>query len=329
MSKMRPTTEFRKPAVFLVNGLGDQLLAIPAMRALATIFPDGIQLLLGEGLYAFPYRGLPVGEPARVWWADEERWGIDVARIMADVRPCDVFLSLSSWATEAVMELAKKMGAAWSIGYTNVFDEVVPYDASHHMFDELFGLPQCFRKDLRVEDFCQMPEFSGAAERAAERFVRERIKTGERILFLHPETRENKMWHAEGFAWVLEHFLDAHPEFKVFIAHVRPYPLEMTRHRERVCPVNVHFELALAIMKRVDLYLGVDSCFLHAADLFRLPGVGLFGPANHMSWGFRLSPHGRIVCANGPMDTLDREAVLEALMETSVRQTELIGVAMA
>jgi ADP-heptose:LPS heptosyltransferase len=317
MSKMRPATQFEKPAVFLVNGLGDQLLAIPAMRALATVFPGGIQLLLGEGLYAFPYRGLPVGEPARVWWANMERWAIDVGRIEAGVRPCDVFLSLSSWATETVMELAGRMGAVWSIGYTDIFDEVVPYDSSHHMIDELFALPRCFRQDLRVEDFAGPPEFSGAAERAADRFMREHMVPGERTLFLHPETLADKMWHPEGFAWVLEHFLEAHPEFKVFVATLRPYPMEMARHRERVRAMKVHFELALAIMKRVDLYLGVDSCFLHAADLFRLPGVGLFGPSNCGSWGFRLSPGGRIVSAGGPMGTLDREAVLEALVETA------------
>jgi hypothetical protein len=94
---------------------------------------------------------------------------------------------------------------------------------------------------LRVEDFAGPLEFSGAAARAAERFVFDHIEPGERVLFLHPETQEDKMWHPEGFAWVLEHFLDAHPQF---------------------------------IMKRADLYLGVDSCFLHAADLFRLTGCG-------------------------------------------------------
>jgi ADP-heptose:LPS heptosyltransferase len=170
---------------------------------------------------------------------------------------------------------------------------------------------------LRVEDFAGPLEFSGAAERAAERFVFDHIEPGERILFLHPETQEDKMWHPEGFAWVLEHFLDAHPEFKVFVATVRPYSIEMARHRERVRALKVHFELALAIMKRVDLYLGVDSCFLHAADLFRLPGAGLFGLTDSRKWGFRLSPQGRIASANGPMSTLDRETVLKALLQSA------------
>src|SRR2546422_7821916 len=30
-----------------------------------------------------------------------------------------------------------------------------------------------------------------------------------------------------------------------------------------------HLELALAILRYADLFLGIDSCFLHAADLFR------------------------------------------------------------
>jgi hypothetical protein len=30
---------------------------------------------------------------------------------------------------------------------------------------------------------------------------------------------------------------------------------------------------------------------LHAADLARVPGVGLFGPTRSATWGFRFGPH--------------------------------------
>jgi len=54
---------------------------------------------------------------------------------------------------------------------------------------------------------------------------------------------------------------------------------------------------------------------LHAADLFRVPGVGLFGPTDPYRWGFRLSPHGRSIWGMGMMEAISREAVLEALLE--------------
>jgi ADP-heptose:LPS heptosyltransferase len=67
-------------------------------------------------------------------------------------------------------------------------------------------------------------------------------------------------------------------------------------------------------MRFADLFLGVDSLFLHAADLFRVPSVGLFGPTACEEWGFRVTPTWRHISGHGSMDTIQREAVLDALL---------------
>jgi ADP-heptose:LPS heptosyltransferase len=196
-----------------------------------------------------------------------------------------------------------------------MFDEVVPVNESAHMFDRLFAIPQHFRADLRVEDFSYAPSFSPAAEEAARRIVCRRASPGGRILFVHPETRPDKMWSPASFSWVLERFLEAYPEFKVFVSSVEPYPLELDRARHRVVWADDHLELALAMLRHADLFLGIDSCFLHAADLFRVPGVGLFGPTDPHQWGFRLSPRPQAIWGEGSMEGIRREAVLDALLE--------------
>lgn len=317
MTSRRSPSDFKQPAVFLVNGFGDQLIALPAMRALGAIFPGGMQLLLGEGMLSFFFRGLPVGEPVRAWWADEEKYRIDVERIMRSTRPCDLFLSLSSWATPSVKELARAMGATWSIGQSKAFDDYLPVDESVHQFDQLFAIPQHFRGDLRIEDFSHAPRFSPAAEEAAERYVRKRVAPGSRILFLHPETSIEKMWQPESFSWVVERFLERRPEFKVLVATRRHYPLDFGRHGDRILWIEEHLELAMAILKHADVFLGIDSCFLHAADLFRIPAIGLFGPTSPHEWGFRFSPHARVIWARGELERIGREEVLDALLKTA------------
>jgi hypothetical protein len=302
--------------VFFVNGFGDQLMALPAMRALGAMFPGGIQLLLGEGMLSFFYRGLPIGEAVRVWWGEFEKGIIDVDRIARSTKPCDLFLCLSTPVSPSVLELSRKMDANWTVGHLEMFDQCVPVDNSAHMFDQFFSIPNQLQPELRFDDFSFAPTFSPAAERAAERFVRERVAPGESILFVHPETLTAKMWSPAWLSWVLEHFLDARSNYTVFLSSVLRYPLQVrSHHQHRVVWVDEHLELALAILKHADLFLGIDSCFLHAADLFRIAGIGLFGPTDPYRFGFRLSPRVLSFWGKGRMEAIRPKAVLDSLLE--------------
>ena len=320
--RYRSPDEFDLPAVMFVNGFGDQLMSLPAMRALASIFPGGMQLLLGEGMLSFFYRGLPFGDPVRLWWDDFEKKSIDVERSFPCARPCDLFLSLSTWASPSILELARRMGAGWTVGHGAMFDHAVPLDASAHMFDLIFSVTQALRPDLRFDDFSHAPRFSPAAENAAARFVRKHAGAGKRILFVHPETHVSKMWSPTCLQWVLGRFLDAYPDFVVFVASVSWFPLLLPRGWDRLVLIDEHLELVLAILRHADLFLGVDSCFLHAADLYRIPGIGLFGPTEPERWGFRLSPRARSIWGKGSMKGIERAPVLDCLLETAADRAQ-------
>src|SRR6188768_3900140 len=86
--RVRPNAPFERPAVLFINRLGDQLFSLPSMRGLSTIFPNGMQILLGEDMRGFFYRGLPVGEPVIVRWDGDGERGIDVPRTAATAAPC-------------------------------------------------------------------------------------------------------------------------------------------------------------------------------------------------------------------------------------------------
>jgi ADP-heptose:LPS heptosyltransferase len=303
----------RRAAVLIVNGFGDQLISVPAMRALGTLFPSPMQLILGEGMLRFFYRDVPLAEEiARAWWADQEERTLDVRRIVEGAEPCDLFICLSSWATPSVLELGRRLGARRTVGYFDSFDEQVCANGTSHRFDRVFAIARHLEPSIRFEDFSAPPVFSPAAEGVAERYIAANRNVGERLLFLHPETRPEKMWARERFSWVVERFLGERPDYKVLVSSLAPF--DLGSHDGRVIPIDTHLELTLAMMRRVDLFLGVDSCFLHAADLFRVPGVALFGPTAPSEWGFRLSPSFRHVSAES-MDQIQPERVLDALIE--------------
>jgi hypothetical protein len=308
----RPKVSFERPAVFFVNRLGDQLFSLPAMRGLSAIFPNGMQLLLGEDMRWFFYRELPVGEPVVVRWDGDGERGINVARTAATATPCDLLVCLSPDPISFVGPLANRLGASWTIGYGEGLDERLPGNSGQHVFDRLFAIPQRLEPALRFDDFTGPPIFSPAAEAAADRFLTSVRGPWPRALFVHPETALERMWDRERLAWVIDQFLAARPDFMVLVASLAP--IDLGDHGGRVRWIDQHLELTLALMRHMDLFLGVDSCFLHAADLYRIPGVGLFGPTQAWEKGFRFAPHVRHVSAE-TMDAIRREAVLEGLLD--------------
>ena len=141
------------------------------------------------------------------------------------------------------------------------------------------------------------------------------VGSGERILFLHPETGPERQWPRERFAWVVARFLAERPDYRVIVSSLAP--IDLGANGGRVVRIDDHLELTLALMRYVDLFLGVDSCFLHAADLFRTPGVALFGPTKPRHWGFRLSPNTRHIAADSMQD-IQPGPVLDSLLEVAV-----------
>jgi len=303
-----PGADWKGPAVFLVNGIGDQLITLPAVRALCSRYPSGIQLLLGEGMLSFYYQGLPIARVTRVWWKDCEKQLIDVERAAAAALPCDLFVSLSR--REGAPALARQMGAARSIGILDASIDESEGGSRAHAFDLLFAIVRHVDAALRFDDFSGPPVLSSAADAAAARMVADWRRPGERLLFVHPETKADKMWSPQHFSWVLNRFLAGHPEYRAVVSSLDAVDFNLSP--ERVHYSSHHLELTMAMVRHADVFLGVDSCFLHAADMFRVPGVGLFGPTDPTRWGFRLSPVFRHVQAE-TMDAIRPETVLEAL----------------
>ena len=125
------------------------------------------------------------------------------------------------------------------------------------------------------------------------------------------------MWAPRKFISVLDKFLDRHPDYVAFVFDPERYGLDAGKHGNRVFPLpcsEITLARSFAILSETDLFLGVDSCMLHLADLYRIPGVGLFGPTDPLEFGFRFGPHKHIYSGQA-MEDISESDVLSALEE--------------
>jgi ADP-heptose:LPS heptosyltransferase len=110
----------------------------------------------------------------------------------------------------------------------------------------------------------------------------------------------------------LHRFLDAHDDY-VAVA-VAKHLKSLDGLTDRVLRItSLPIASAAAVIAAADLFLGADSFPLHIADLWRVPGVALFGTSNLREYGFRFSAPMRHVDGAGNMDSIDVDSVVDAI----------------
>ncbi|NQV99822.1 MAG: hypothetical protein HQ483_09000 [Rhodospirillales bacterium] len=310
-----------RPVVVVANGFGDHLLVLPAMRALAAMFKDRLRLVCAPWAADTFFHSLPFGEvlvmeKLRRSVAADGRTVIghdfDADPLIGKLIAADLVMVLHPWFSPSLQQLLDGLAPARSIGFSPGYDESLATLCGQHWADRAFQVPRLLDPSLQIDDFAFAPEFAEESCRAAQAVWRQ-IPTTMRVLVVHADTKNEKMWLAARFARTIQRFLAYHPEFVVFVVGTSNTLRELCRFEARVIPC-FGFDLAtsMALVGRADLFLGIDSCMLHAADLWRVPGVGLFGPSDPAEFGFRFAPH-RHVWADGAMTEIAEHQVIDAL----------------
>src|SRR5262249_20671340 len=136
-------------------------------------------------------------------------------------------------------------------------------------------------------------------------------------LTMHAETNPAKMWCHEKWRYVITNFLRVRPQFVVLVVGLTSAAQHIPQISNRVIPCcGLPLNMSMCLVANSDLFVGVDSCMLHVADISRVPGVGLFGPTCSNEWGFRFSQH-RHVTGEGTMEEICQDDVLAALLSLS------------
>jgi ADP-heptose:LPS heptosyltransferase len=302
--------------VLFANGLGDHLLALPALRALGRTFPGQLTLLTAEYPTELLLAGVgftrTIKVPMRVTGNGGRRFdGRATAELLG---PMDWFISLSTWYSSSVSEVVDALQPIRSVGMHRQFDWTVPVDLTKHVADRIFSVARHFDPRARLEDFTgPIPLQPDNVALAAE--VRREVGVDRRLLVVHAETSTPaKRWAPERMEEALRRLAADLPDiFVVAVSHGSP-PFRADAIGESVLAVSgVPIGSFLALIATADLFLGVDSFGLHAADLWGVPAVGLFGLTSPAEYGFRFSANNRHVDGKGDTSRIAVEQVVDAL----------------
>lgn len=305
-ARLENLLQVQRPAVYFANKIGDSVLTLPTLRALGQLFAAPLTVICPKFAYdlcfwevggrhvditeLLPPQGLSLELPPR-------RRAMDCEAVAAEIGPLDVFINIEPWnlpSNTFLGPLRELLAATTSIGFRNHvgdYDLVVPREMVHAA-DLTFKMARLFDPAAEIETYAH-PVPCAPAVQAHARRIRAEVPAGMKVLVVHADTDwAPKQWPVTRFVDVLDRFLSRHSDYVAWIVGMGLEELNVGRERDRVVPfLGLPLDLSMSLVANADLFVGIDSCMLHAADLARVPGVGLFGPTRSLAWGFRFTPH--------------------------------------
>lgn len=309
---------YKNPLVFFENGIGDYFINLPAIRALNHLFDGNLTLLTGNlNIRAVKNEGLKKVEPISTEPGIYGRtYNIeDLRQAMA----ChDLYINLNPWYCrdkhEAYLQFLAE-GSFTSAGYFSFYDHPTRFSNNKNAFDIAFDIPRAFDTTLDIERFAYPPVFDEQANELTRK-IRTLFPEECLLLGVQDETGKEKMLPAELFEQTIDRLLDEYPYLAVLILGCNTSIRWQTlRNSGRVLFFEQQVPLitSCALMQAVDLFLGIDSVFLHLADLVRKPAVGLFGPSSEIEWGLRFTEGKIIRPQSGKMEDIQVDDIIQAM----------------
>jgi hypothetical protein len=300
-----------QPVLIFRNGLGDYLLAVAAVRALSTIFEGRLTVVCPGGVAMTFFSDVAFH---RVVETSFDRGSFDVSRVVSAVQGCDLLLSLNPWESPSLRQLCSELKPAASVGLVGEFDSVLGVNTNVHAVEQSFELARYCDPCCRLGDFDRPLRYEDEAKRFAED-VRS-VLGSRRLLICHADTHQEKMWDAQKFRSAVKRFLHVRDDFTAVIVGTRDVGVLDPADDRIVSALGLPLKCSLALMSVADLFLGVDSCMLHAADLARVPSVGLFGPTLAKEFGLFFSD-GMCIQARDDLALVHDDLVAECVLEVA------------
>lgn len=312
--------------VFYCNGLGDALMTLPSLRALGDHYGERLLLICSaiDQRVLFQHN-LRVRTHTIAVHYDSGGHRFDVAAVVTAVPRCALLIRLVPWQSPSLRALAE----AWQTPTVGCFadcDTAVTWSRARHAALNAFAIVRKLVPTAEIADWDQPPLLRDQAWQIAAKVAALMPEQAE-LIAIHPESRPEKSWPPAAWRGLLDALLAQRPRAVVLVLSRQATGLDNGTYAARICAcAGLPLDAAYALVARCALFIGVDSCLLHAADAFRIPSVALFGPSDPAEFGLLWAPH-RLLRAL-PISAIEPAAVLEktlALLNTQAPQPPTNG----
>jgi ADP-heptose:LPS heptosyltransferase len=149
--------------------------------------------------------------------------------------------------------------------------------------------------DADIDSFSQPPIFQKYSFDKATSII-DIVPTQYKILTIHADTLPEKMWPKENFISFINNFLKVNENYVIFIIGLKDIGLMENEFQSRVVScIGLSLDVSIAIVSQSYMFVGVDSCMLHVADVFKIPSVAIFVSTNEKEFGFRINTKYKIM----------------------------------
>lgn len=312
------------------GALGDCLLTLPALGALARRFPEAeIELAGFPSPHGLLERRSPVNrvvsiEALGLYRAFTGELPEDLA---AYLRSFDLIISWFGHQDEAYCRALASLGHGESAPRLLIASSRPPAESSEHAVDFLLSTlaPLGLTIDERTPRLALLEEDHEAAERILHTFGIGTADDSLRVIAIHPGSgSQRKCWPVARFAHLI-HALDR-PD-RLFLLIEGPADrdsveqlLELCVHRDRAYTQlrlarlrNAPLPHLAAVLARCHLFIGNDSGVTHLAASVGAPVVALFIATDPARWG----PRGRVHILQGDPSVEEVRALCERVLEAT------------
>jgi ADP-heptose:LPS heptosyltransferase len=323
-------TAYGRIVIFFANALGDHLMALPTLRAVSAALDGRFTLATAASATDLLFGGLRCERVVQIplRWSDGFFDPVAVSQLLG---PIDLFISINYWHNPSLTTLIQHLPSTVTVGFNPRFGHAISADPSRHHVDQVFQVCEVLglggTPDAHAYPFPLPPASVEFAKRLRAALGPLRLAVG------HFRTKPDKTWPIAAVNRAIDRFLDEHPTDAVVVLGKREE--DLVGLSPRAIPLaGLPLASAAAVIAAADLFVGVDSFPLHVADMWNVPGVGLFGPTSSAKWGFRFTPRAVHVDGNGSMAAIDPDAVAAALGAVAAgrdvgRRPDLLGNATA
>lgn len=299
-----PMEQVKRILIIKPSSLGDVVNALPFLASLRRRYPDRHIAWLVEEEAA----GLLLGHPLldRVIVSGRRRWGRqllvplrwpstmrEIGRLIAELRSgrYDLIVDLQGLLKSALMLLSA--GARFRVGFAGaregsqrVLTHLVPLPlAPTHAVDRYLEAARFMGADPASKAFV-FPSSPEDGLRAEALLTEAGVRPGDPVVALNPRARwPTKLWGEERFARLGEMLARGCGAKILVTGSLSDLPLA-NRLASRMDPApfvlagRTDLRLLIALLKRIDLLVTLDSGPMHLAAALGTPLVALFGPTD-------------------------------------------------